>query len=148
MKCNYSAVLALSFVVLFSGCISVPYCGNDVCDKGETAITCQQDCGLAVVCGNDVCDKGETAITCQQDCRTSHFLRSQDVLNLLNKAAYRNNPGVGSTISCNEYCNSFGEVCILAQFTNDDPSPYESEVVRCAFKEQERITNCVCTKPN
>ncbi len=44
------------------------YCGNDVCDPGETTATCERDC-LASSCGNDICDQGETKENCFGDCR-------------------------------------------------------------------------------
>jgi hypothetical protein len=75
---------------------------------------------------------------------SNQMLSNQDVINLLNKGAYRGGVGVGSTYSCNEYCSSFGETCILSQFRESDNSAYNSEVVRCEFKEQGRQTHCVC----
>ena len=44
----------------------VEYCGNGLCDYGETNLTCPVDCGD--ICGNGVCDNNETCSTCEIDC--------------------------------------------------------------------------------
>jgi len=46
------------------------YCGNNVCDNGETSSTCSQDCKSTSVCGNNVCEKSETSESCPGDCTT------------------------------------------------------------------------------
>ncbi len=66
-------------------------CGNNICDPGETPVTCSEDCdrqscgnGLcegddgetpescasdcAAVCGNCICEAGETWLSCPPDC--------------------------------------------------------------------------------
>jgi len=46
------------------------YCGNNICDSGESCSSCSGDCGACVVdnCGNDVCDVDESSATCPEDC--------------------------------------------------------------------------------
>jgi hypothetical protein len=49
------------------------YCGNGVCDNGETCDTCPADCPeppSAPFCGDDVCNGSETPSTCSDDCGT------------------------------------------------------------------------------
>ena len=46
------------------GCSFLFQCGNGVCDAGETATTCFNDCH----CGNGICDGGETERSCFDDC--------------------------------------------------------------------------------
>lgn len=49
-----------------------PYCGDGICNNGETCSICSQDCGscppLAPYCGDSICNNGETCLTCSQDC--------------------------------------------------------------------------------
>jgi hypothetical protein len=50
-----------------TGCVCVrdPYCGDGVCDSGETIFNCPDDCGS---CGNGICDNDENARSCPDDC--------------------------------------------------------------------------------
>ncbi|NOS66867.1 MAG: hypothetical protein HOO67_00645 [Candidatus Peribacteraceae bacterium] len=50
-----------------------PYCGDGMCDMmhGEDATSCDTDCGYQNYCGNLICDAGETEITCPMDCTVS-----------------------------------------------------------------------------
>lgn len=70
-------LLGLAFlIILFSGCINPPICGNGICEQGETPENCSintgGDCPSIDLCGNGVCDTslGETAENCPQDCGT------------------------------------------------------------------------------
>ncbi|MBI2053908.1 MAG: hypothetical protein HYT36_01050 [Candidatus Staskawiczbacteria bacterium] len=55
-----------------SGSASSSYCGNYVCDSGETANSCASDCGSQPTytgyCGDNVCGSGETTTNCISDC--------------------------------------------------------------------------------
>ncbi|MBA4337206.1 hypothetical protein C0416_05570 [bacterium] len=48
-------------------CNVTPVCGNDVCEAGETNVSCPADCTLTT-CGNGVCDNGEDSTSCPSDC--------------------------------------------------------------------------------
>jgi hypothetical protein len=41
------------------------YCGDGICDSGETAESCPEDCS---VCGDNLCTGDETPATCAVDC--------------------------------------------------------------------------------
>jgi hypothetical protein len=43
-----------------------PFCGDSVCQMGETPATCIHDC--PPVCGDGACNGGETAASCAEDC--------------------------------------------------------------------------------
>src|SRR5262249_47057018 len=44
------------------------FCGDGVCNAGETCSTCQSDCGVCPYCGDFACNGGETCGTCPGDC--------------------------------------------------------------------------------
>ena len=46
----------------------VPFCGDRVCNGGETTTTCAADCPSVPVCGDRVCSGTETAAACPADC--------------------------------------------------------------------------------
>src|SRR5262245_23757866 len=46
---------------------SAPFCGDDRCDAGETAASCQADCG-SYNCGDGDCGEDELCGTCADDC--------------------------------------------------------------------------------
>ncbi|MBI2971695.1 MAG: hypothetical protein HYY37_04740 [Candidatus Aenigmarchaeota archaeon] len=46
-------------------------CGNGICEQGENADNCQDDCGRkGAYCGDKRCDIGEDGVNCPQDCRS------------------------------------------------------------------------------
>jgi len=44
------------------------YCGDGLCNNGESPYSCPLDCGLPAVCGDGVCNGLETQDTCPDDC--------------------------------------------------------------------------------
>ncbi len=59
-----------------SDCDEGLFCGDGVCNNGETCDTCSKDCGTCdppeteLFCGDGVCNNGETCDTCSKDCGT------------------------------------------------------------------------------
>ena len=57
----------VSFTVNAGG--TDPYCGDGICNNGETSGSCPADCGGSnPYCGDGVCNNGETCSTCVTDC--------------------------------------------------------------------------------
>jgi len=99
------------------------YCGDGLCNNGETCSTCPGDCGTCITCGNGSCDNGETCSTCPGDCgncvdcisgkgheelpkdcnKTGFYGRSYAILR------DPDNP-VSETYSCNPYAEAIGDV--------------------------------------
>ncbi|MBW2980896.1 S8 family serine peptidase, partial [Candidatus Woesearchaeota archaeon] len=53
------------------------YCGDGICNEGETTESCPEDCLIEEVkpiCGDGACDAGEDAINCPEDCVTDEEL--------------------------------------------------------------------------
>ncbi|MFH0833003.1 MAG: C1 family peptidase [Candidatus Aenigmatarchaeota archaeon] len=49
--------------------IQQKYCGDGICDSGETCSLCSQDCGTcSPSCGDGSCNNGETCSSCSNDC--------------------------------------------------------------------------------
>lgn len=46
-----------------------PVCANNLCEKGEDAQSCPEDCAPKPRCGDEVCEAGETKESCPEDCR-------------------------------------------------------------------------------
>ena len=151
----FLSILGLSFVS--SGLISnvwVRITGNAIISNcTDTCYSLNYTCGTANICDKLVnCGSCTVGYVCSSGkCIPQNVTFFKDnfellLISLLNKATYRNGLGVGSNKSCNEYCQSFGETCVLGQFRFLDNSSYKSELVRCEFKEAGRLTNCVCVK--
>lgn len=48
----------------------VDFCGNEICESFEDALSCSTDCGPPIpVCGNNICEHRENIIECPQDCQ-------------------------------------------------------------------------------
>lgn len=76
------AVIAATLALFLVGLKPKPFCGNKVCDKDETCISCLSDCpcpsgqycsqktnGCATAkCGNSVCEPTEDTSKCCKDC--------------------------------------------------------------------------------
>ncbi len=50
-------------------CITRDYCGDGICNYGETKNTCPEDC--PALCGDGICDETETVFNCYSDCGRS-----------------------------------------------------------------------------
>lgn len=46
------------------------FCGNKLCETGETCYSCNNDCPSCLIneCGNGTCENGENSATCSADC--------------------------------------------------------------------------------
>ena len=76
-------IIALFFAVTLMsggekpGTTSTPktyYCGDGICNNGESCSSCSSDCGSCPAptpyCGDGICNNGETCATCPSDCGT------------------------------------------------------------------------------
>ena len=67
-------ILFTTIAALMTACAdgndTKPYCGDKICNNGETTLTCPDDCdkGPGENCGNGACDAGETMTSCPTDC--------------------------------------------------------------------------------
>lgn len=56
-----------------------PFCGDAVCNAGETSSTCAADCPVGgPFCGDGTCNGNETASSCTSDCGTTACSASPD----------------------------------------------------------------------
>ncbi|MBU1992739.1 MAG: S-layer homology domain-containing protein [Patescibacteria group bacterium] len=85
------------------------YCGDKMCNNGETPVMCPSDCGMA--CNNDgKCGNGENEYSCPSDCKQNTYQNDyQD--NMYNNpsgkdpASYRGDPA-GCRSQGYTYCDS------------------------------------------
>jgi len=79
MKILIFLMLIVISLILISGCISPPVCGNGICEIGETLENCPidggGDCPATQLCGDGVCnlENGENESNCFEDCRPKDF---------------------------------------------------------------------------
>ena len=89
MKLKLVFVAALLFVLVVSGCVQQPVCGNGICEDGESYETCSieagGDCPPLELCGNGVCDfeQSESYVSCPADCEDP-FEGAQSIFLVLN----------------------------------------------------------------
>jgi len=62
------AAPVLVFLLAANAQAAKPFCGDNKCNGGETALTCPQDCSASAVCGDLVCDASESCSSCATDC--------------------------------------------------------------------------------
>lgn len=74
------------------------WCGDSVCDIGESPRTCPRDCGT---CGNGTCEADESAASCGVDCGLATRVRLDRVRRCRNKSPWPCN----STESFSDYAH-------------------------------------------
>lgn len=93
--------IATNCSVEAEACNSAAVCGNTVCELGEDATSCPQDCATTSECGDGTCDQGEDAETCPLDCSGAEG----------SCAGYcGSNPPDGSCY-CDSGCADYGDCC-------------------------------------
>jgi len=55
------------------------YCGDGSCNDNENVISCSQDCGINATCGNGICEVGEDNLTCLEDCINSTINNESEI---------------------------------------------------------------------
>ncbi len=82
MRRAFSVTLLLSGTLLLAGApglgcnwetrdLGKVACGNNICDSGETPVTCAEDCDSGT-CGNNLCELTEDSSSCPEDCSENH----------------------------------------------------------------------------
>lgn len=57
----------IAFLIYEKPGVPKKYCGNNICEAGETQENCPQDCKV-VTCGDGRCESKETTFNCPEDC--------------------------------------------------------------------------------
>lgn len=131
--CNWSGSCPTSCSPSTSG-----YCGDKICQSGESASTCSSDCGTSSTCNyNNICDGSETTATCASDCKT-----------VCSSNEY-NNYTTGTTCSyskCPSGCNYNSQGCPTSCYTS--PTGYCGDKI-CQSTESSSscATDCGSTPP-
>lgn len=71
MVCLACSVVCASFLGCDDASLpTLPNCGNNLCEEGETPTLCPQDCQdpQMPICGDGTCDASESSNTCPKDC--------------------------------------------------------------------------------
>jgi len=69
IKKSLVLLLALTALISFESHAAKPFCGDNKCNGGETALTCAPDCDASAgFCGDGTCDASESCSTCENDC--------------------------------------------------------------------------------
>ncbi|MBU3940403.1 MAG: hypothetical protein KKH88_00545 [Nanoarchaeota archaeon] len=66
-RCSYPGEMCT-----IEGCIPNTHCGDNICNYGETCMTCNKDCEICDYgnnfCGDGQCNENETCNSCSSDC--------------------------------------------------------------------------------
>ena len=96
-------------------CVALgPVCGNGMCEAGETAENCGQDCKTTgPVCGNGFCEVGETTESCSKDCKPTTPVCGNGMCEAGETTAncLKDCPASGGDSSCVGKCGSKATTC-------------------------------------